>query len=518
MSIVNVENVTHMYGDKITFKNISFQLFSGEHAALVGRNGTGKSTLLKLLTSELLPDTGVIEWFPYVKTGFLQQHIDLPSGMTIRQYLQKAFAQLFEIEKNMLSAAEEMAAGNGILEKLLSEFGEWQARLDQADFYQIDAKIDDVAAGLGLFELGMNRDVGTLSGGQRTKLLLGKLLLEEPDVLLLDEPTNFLDDRHIKWLMHYLKNYRNAYIVVSHDKTFLNEVSTVIYHLEHQTIKRYKGNYEAFLKGYEQYRQQLDLAYEKQKKEIDKLERFIDKYRNRKAKQAKSREKMLGRIDRIERPLDRVMPRFDFHVNRQAGTRIVKAEALEIGYTHSLFGPIDLQVKRGEKIAIVGCNGVGKSTMLKTLLGQVQPIDGTVYLGEQVKPAYFAQEEFASEETPLERISSLRPEMTHKGHRQALARVGLTAQHTRQPLYSLSGGEQTKVRLCELMLTESNVLVLDEPTNHLDIQTKLVFKDALSNYTGTILLVSHEPDFYEGWITAIWNVEDWCKGTGSQFN
>ncbi|MBU5444419.1 ABC-F family ATP-binding cassette domain-containing protein [Paenibacillus sp. MSJ-34] len=510
MSMLTVDNVTHMFGDKTIFRNISFRLLRGEHAGLVGSNGAGKSTLLRILAGETLPDAGNVEWHPHSKVGYLQQHIELRAGTTMRQYLQSAFAHLYEIEQSMLLAAEKMAAGEHA-ERWIAQFGELQSMLEQADFYRLDAKMEEVAAGLGMIEIGLDRDVAELSGGQRTKLLLGKLLLEEPHVLLLDEPTNYLDDKHIEWLTTYLKSYEHAYMVVSHDERFLNEITTAIYHLEHQSLKRYTGNYKSFLRNYEQSRQQLQEAYERQQKEIVRLESFIQKNKVRKAKQAKSREKALERIERIDRPTSAPQPRFAFRVHAAPVSRIVEARNIRIGYTEPLFGPIDVQVNRGDKIAVVGYNGIGKSTMLKTLLGLMEPLSGTVQLGERVKPAYFAQEDMASSATALEQVWSLRPDLTQRQIRQNLAMSGLTDKHIRQPLHSLSGGEQAKVRLCELMLTDSNVLVLDEPTNHLDVRAKAALRQALIDYEGTILLVSHEPEFYADWVTQVWKIEDWRK-------
>lgn len=517
MSMLSVENATQMFGDKVIFTNISFRLLKGEHAGLVGSNGAGKSTLLRILAGELLPDAGKIEWLPRVKIGYLQQHPDLQAKTTIQQNLQAAFAHLFEIERSMLQVAEEMAkeGAKRSIELLVARYGELQSKLDHSGFYQIDPRIEEVAAGLGLTELGLNRTVETLSGGQRTKLLLARLLLEEPDVLLLDEPTNYLDDIHIAWLAGYLKRYEHAYFVVSHDEGFLNEITTTIYHLEHQSITRYAGNYAAFVSSHERSQQQLRDAYEKQQKEIVRLESFIQKNKVRKAKQAKSREKVLDRMERVEKPVSLPQPRFMFPVCSETVSRVLEARDLLVGYSEPLLGPIDLQVKRGEKIAIIGSNGIGKSTLLKTLLGHVSQLRGTVKIGERVKAAYFAQEELACGQTPLALLWSLRPDLTQKEIRQVLARSGLTEQHIRRPIASLSGGEQAKVRLCQLMLAQSNVLVLDEPTNHLDSRAKEALKAALAEYKGTILLVSHEPAFYQEWVTQVWQVQRWCSESGA---
>ncbi|MED2030417.1 ABC-F family ATP-binding cassette domain-containing protein [Bacillus thuringiensis] len=508
MSILTVENLSHSYGEKTILYNACFRLLKGKHVGLVGKNGIGKSTLLRILTGELIHDDGNIEWFPHVKVGFLQQHIDLQEGITIEGYLQSAFSNLYAIEYEMLKIAEEMAEAVEV-EKLLVRYGELQTILENSNFYQIHTEIEEVAIGLGLFEIGLEKDVSKLSGGQRTKLLLGKLLLEKADVLLLDEPTNYLDTAHIEWLQSYLKLYEKAYIIISHDEVFLNNITNVIYHVEERKVKRYVGDYEKFLQSYQVQRKQLQSAYVKQQKEIAQLETFIQKNKIRKAKQAKSREKVLEKMQRVEKVNNIPRSRFAFTVYNEPVSRILQAEKLRVGYSEPLFPGLNLQVKKGEKIAVVGHNGIGKTTMLKTLLGQIKPLSGSIFVGERVNPAYFAQEEFASEITPLEKVWAERPDMTKKEVRQVLAKCGLKEEHVLKPIRLLSGGEQTKVRLCELIATKSNVLILDEPTNHLDVETKMALKEALQQYKGTVLIVSHEPSFYESWITKVWNIEEW---------
>lgn len=508
MSILTVENLSHSYGEKTILYNACFRILKSEHVGVVGQNGIGKSTLLRILTGELIHDDGNIEWFPHVKVGFLQQHMDLQEGMTIEGYLQSAFADLYAIEYEMLKIAEEMN-GAGEVEKLLVKYGELQTILESSNFYHIHTEVEEVAIGLGLFEIGLKKDVSKLSGGQRTKLLLGKLLLEKADVLLLDEPTNYLDTAHIEWLQSYLRLYEKAYVIISHDELFLNSITNVIFHLEGGKVKRYVGNYEKFVQSYQVQKKQLQSAYAKQQKEISQLEIFIQKNKIRKAKQAKSREKVLEKMQRIEKIHSVTRSRFDFSVYEEPVSRILQAEKLRIGYSDPLCPELNLQVKKGEKIAIIGHNGIGKTTMLKTLLGQIKPLSGSISVGERVNPAYFAQEEFASETTPLEKVWAERPDMTKKEVRQALAKCGLREEHVLKPIPLLSGGEQTKVRLCELIVTKSNVLILDEPTNHLDIETKKALQEALQRYKGTVLLVSHEPSFYEAWITKVWNIEEW---------
>ncbi|ASB91454.1 ABC-F family ATP-binding cassette domain-containing protein [Bacillus sonorensis] len=511
MSIVNVTNLTHIYGDRMIFQDAGFRLLKGEHAGLVGANGAGKSTFLRLLTGSLLPDYGNIEWQPNIRAGFLEQHAKLTEGTTILQYMEKAYERLFEIEMEMNVLAEKMADPGDNLEAMLKRYGELQTELDASGFYQIGANIEDAAQGLGLTEIGLDQDVTALSGGQRTKLLLAKLLLEEPDVLLLDEPTNYLDASHIEWLTGYLKNYEHAFLVISHDERFLNEITTVTFHLEHQTIKRYSGNYQYFLKEYAQSRAQAEAAYAKQNREIKKLEAFIDRNRVRKAKQAKSREKALSKIKRIEKPTDSHVPRFEFTTGRNPAMTVLETEKLEAGYTVPLFKPLSLTVNRGDKIAIIGENGAGKSTLIKTLLGDLKPLSGIVTAGQHLQAAYFRQESPASHDTPLEKVRALFPDVPEKDIRQTLAMSGLTPKHISQPFSTLSGGEQAKVRLAELMLSNSNLLVLDEPTNHLDTLAKNALKQALCDYKGTILLVSHEPAFYEDWVTHVWRIEAWRR-------
>ncbi|MBS4173052.1 ABC-F family ATP-binding cassette domain-containing protein [Bacillus sp. FJAT-49736] len=512
MSIVNVEKLTHYYGDKLVFKDIDFRLLRSERVGLVGPNGAGKSTLLRILTGSVLPDHGSIEWLPNISVGFLEQHADLSEGLTIRNYLRNAFKHLYLLEAEMLDVSRKMEnSSENELPKLLHRFGYIQELLEHHDFYFVDAKIEDIANGLGIQALGMDTDVSALSGGQRTKLLLANLLLKEPDILLLDEPTNYLDVSHIEWLKGYLKNYPNSFILISHDTEFMNEVVNVIYHLENYQLTRYLGNYKKFMETYELRKQQLLLAYGRQQEEIQKLETYIQKNKARSstAKQAKSREKKLLKIERLEKPDDIPKPRFQFKATVRPTSKIIETTQLEVGYASPLLPPISVTLKRGDKVAIIGHNGIGKSTMLKTIMGELTPFNGTVQFGQYVKPAYFAQEEnITTDLTPLEYIWSFHEKMTQKEIRQALARAGLKKEHIFQPLQSLSGGEQTRVRLCHLMLEESNWLVLDEPTNHLDIAAKEVLSNALSQYDGTVLIVSHEPEFYQDWVTAIWNLED----------
>ena len=513
MSIIDVKNLTHGYGDKTVLRDVSFRMLKDEHIGLVGPNGAGKSTLLNILTGKLLPDAGKITWHPNVKAGNLEQHISLNTGDSIRTFLQGAFSHLFDAEKEMLSLTEEMSVLKSTeLDAALKRYSKLQTWLEQSNFYGIDAIIEEVAAGLGLTQLGMETDVGRLSGGQRTKLLLAKLLLQKPDLLLLDEPTNYLDTAHIEWLSSYLKNYPHAFLLITHDTEFMNEVVQVIFHLEHQSLTRYTGNYNQFEAAYELRRRQIYQQFERQQEEIKKLETYVQKNKARAstAKQAKSREKKLQKIERIEKPTSNPPARFSFYVSHQPESVLLEAKNLSVGYASALFSSIHLKLEKGAKVALTGHNGIGKTTTLKTLLGELPALEGSVSIGERVQPAYFEQEfHTQAEHTALEEIWSAYPDLMQKEVRKKLAGCGLKTEHIFQPLKSLSGGEQTKVRLCKLMLTDSNLLVLDEPTNHLDVNTKEALQEALIAYEGTIVLVSHEPAFYESWVTEVWNMEKW---------
>lgn len=513
MSILDVEKVMHSYGDKVIFKGISFRLMAGEHVGLVGANGAGKSTLFRLLTGDATFDSGSIKWMNGVKRGHLEQHIEYKKNETLREYLLSSFQELLQMEKEMILVTEKMAEVEGDeLEHLLKKFTLLQESLERGDFYLIDAKVEEIAAGLGITDIGLDRSVEQLSGGQRTKLLLAKLLLEKPQVLLLDEPTNYLDTEHIEWLRGYLKSYPNAFLLISHDVEFMNDVVGLIYHIEHQSMTRYVGNYNQFLAAYELRKDQVLNAYNRQQKEVEKLQTYISKNKARAStsKMAKSREKQLNKMELLDKPTGPPRPRFKFDVCVQPTSIVMQAERLEVGYTYTLLPPMDLTIKRGEKVALVGYNGIGKSTSLKTILGLVAPRGGEIEFGERVEPAYFEQDdEVGTEKSAFEEIYTHFPHLTQKEIRGKLAYCGLKSEHIMQPLKTLSGGEWSKVRLCKLMLMDSNWLVLDEPTNHLDVFAKEALQNALIEYKGTVLIVSHEPSFYEGWVDKVWNVESW---------
>ena len=513
MSILNVEHLTHGFGDRAIFNDVSFRLLKGEHIGLVGANGEGKSTFLNIVTGKLQPDEGKIEWSKNVRVGYLDQHTVLEKGMTIRDVLNSAFEFLFDIEAEMNRMFGEMAeATPEEMERLLEETGTYQDLLEQHDFYMIDSKVEEVARALGLIDIGLERDVTDLSGGQRTKILLAKLLLEKPDILLLDEPTNYLDEEHITWLKRYLLEYENAFVLISHDIPFLNEVINIIYHMENQELNRYVGDYDHFQEVYAVKKAQLEAAYKRQQQEISELKDFVarNKARVSTRNMAMSRQKKLDKMDVIELAAERPKPEFNFKSGRTPSKYIFETKGLVIGYDEPLSKPLTISMERGSKIALVGANGIGKTTLLKSILGLINPLSGSVELGENLLIGYFEQEAAPDNKTTcIEEIWKEFPSYTQYEVRSALAKCGLTTKHIESQVRVLSGGEQAKVRLCKLINKETNILLLDEPTNHLDVDAKEELKRALLEYNGSVLMVCHEPEFYQDIVSEVWDCTKW---------
>lgn len=510
MSILEVKNLSHGFGDRAIFENVSFRLLKGEHIGLVGANGEGKSTFMSIVTGKLQPDEGKVEWSKYVTAGYLDQHAVLEKGMTVRDVLRTAFDELFKTEERINEIYMSMADEGADVDALMEEVGELQDRLETRDFYTLDAKIDEVARALGVMDFGMDTDVTDLSGSQRTKILLAKLLLEKPDILLLDEPTNYLDAEHIAWLKRYLQEYENAFVLISHDIPFLNDVINIVYHVENQDLVRYAGDYDNFQSVYAMKKAQLEAAYERQQKEIADLQDFVNRNKARVATRnmAMSRQKKLDKMEIIELQAEKPKPEFNFKESRTPGRFIFQTKDLVIGYDRPLTkSPLNLTFERNQKVAIVGANGIGKTTLLKSLLGIIQPLEGEVETGDFIDLGYFEQEAEGSRQTPLEAVWDAFPALNQAEVRAALAKCGLTSKHIESQIQVLSGGEQAKVRFCLLMNRENNVLVLDEPTNHLDVDAKDELKRALQAFKGSVLMVCHEPEFYEGW-TDVWDFNE----------
>ena len=513
MSILNVEKLSHGFGDRAIFENVSFRLLKGEHIGLIGANGEGKSTFMNIITGKLMPDEGKIEWSKHVRVGYLDQHTVLEKGMTIRDVLKSAFQFLFEMEQQMNDICDKMGeASETELESMMEELGVIQDLLMAHDFYIIDSKVEEIARAFGLDDIGLDKDVTDLSGGQRTKVLLAKLLLEKPDILLLDEPTNYLDVEHIEWLKRYLQEYENAFILISHDIPFLNSVINLIYHMENKELNRYVGDYDKFQEVYAMKKAQLEAAYRRQQQEIEELEDFVarNKARVSTRNMAMSRQKKLDKMDIIELQKEKPKPEFHFLNARASGKVLFETKDLVIGYDEPLSKPLNLSMERGQRVVLTGANGIGKTTLLKSILGLNKPVSGSVTLGDYLHIGYFEQEMAPGNTTTcIEEIWKEFPSFTQYQVRSALAKCGLTTNHIESQVRVLSGGEQAKVRLCKLINQETNILLLDEPTNHLDQDAKNELKRALKEYKGSILLICHEPDFYEGLATDVWDCTKW---------
>ena len=513
MSILNVEHLSHGFGDRAIFHDVSFRLLKGEHIGLIGANGEGKSTFMNIITGRLQPDEGKVEWSKNVRAGYLDQHTALEKGMTIRQVLTSAFDFLLDMEQELNGIYEKMGeADEDTMQQLMEDAGTLQELLTAHDFYMIDSKVEEVGRALGLSEIGLDKDVSELSGGQRTKVLLGKLLLEKPDILLLDEPTNYLDEEHIAWLKRYLLDYENAFILISHDIPFLNDVVNIIYHMENQELNRYVGDYDHFQEVYAVKKAQLEAAYRRQQQEISELKDFVarNKARVSTRNMAMSRQKKLDKMDVIELAAEKPKPEFHFRYGRTPGKMLFETHDLVIGYDEPLSKPLNFTMERGQKIALVGTNGIGKTTLLKSILGLIPSLKGNCERGENLQLGYFEQEVKGDNKTTcIEELWQEFPSYTQYEIRSALAKCGLTTKHIESQVRVLSGGEQAKVRLCKLVNRDTNILLLDEPTNHLDVDAKEALKSALKEYRGSILLICHEPEFYQDVVNEVWDMSKW---------
>lgn len=500
--LVKVTDLMFNYGDKELYNKISFQLNPCEHAVLVGQNGAGKTTIFDLLTQKLIPDKGKIEWTPGITYSYLDQHYKVNDDLTIKEYLEKSYKDLFDMEEEMNNL---YVMGSDVndpkYERYLMKAGRINDILIARNFYQMKEEIYRVLTGLGIPLDYLDRKLTLLSSGQREKVYLAKMLLEKHDVLLLDEPTNYLDAIHVKWLTEYLQNYPKAFLVISHDECFLEAIANVVLAFENKIITRYKGDYAYYREQSVVRKEQYEKDYIAQQRYIKKEEEFIAAHivRATSARAAKSRRTRLSHLERMEAPKnDTNYVHFNFPYSGDIGKDILKVDNLVIGYSKPLLKPISFKLQKGQKIAIVGKNGIGKSTLIKTLLYLIPKLGGNFYFNEKVRISYFSQTEIDDlRVTPVQYIQSFGFQLTEPEIRSLLARCGIKANLAIRPLKDLSGGEEAKTRLCKLTLEKSNVLVLDEPTNHLDKIAKDSLKEAIDNYEGVVILVSHETDFYE---------------------
>lgn len=502
--ILSVTNIHKAFQEVPILKNVSFHIEDHDKAAIVGINGAGKTTLLKIIMGELPADEGLVTFSKDKTVGYLSQHEAVLGENTIYQELLSVKQEILTMEQQMHTMELQMKSAQGErLEKLMENYALLTHRYEQENGYAYKSELTGVLKGLGFAPDEFGKSVATLSGGQKTRVALGKLLLLKPDLIILDEPTNHLDLGSITWLETYLLNYRGAVIIVSHDRFFLDRIANKVIEIDNTKASVFSGNYTAYAAAKEIQRTAALNAYLKQQQEIKHQEAVIEKLksfnREKSIKRAESREKMLDKIEVIEKPVE---VRTDMHLTltprRESGSDVLQAEGLSKAFGPlTLFTNLSFSLKKGEHVAIIGDNGTGKTTILK-IINELIPADtGTIRLGTNVQIGYYDQEHHVlhPEKTLFEEISDDYPSLTNTEIRNTLAAFLFTGDDVFQPIKTLSGGERGRVSLAKLMLSEANFLILDEPTNHLDIQSKEILEDALNAYTGTVLYVSHDRYF-----------------------
>lgn len=515
--VLSCNSLTKAYLVDNILDDVSFSINQNEKVGLVGLNGAGKSTLFNILTGELSADSGTIYMPKDCKVGILRQQTSVQSENTIYEELLSVFSHLSDMEQDLRELeqriSEEGSLGHSdALEKLMSSYANLSDKFQAMNGYGFKSEVKGVLKGLGFSEDQLSTPISSLSGGQKARVALGKILLENPQILLLDEPTNHLDIEAISWLEKYIKDYKGTIILISHDRYFLDSTVSRIFHLEGGKLNAYNGNYTQFVKKRKKDIEFMKKQFEIQQKEISELKEFVEKNKARASTRnmAMSRQKKLDKMDVIELAREKPKPEFNFKYGKTSGKLIFEAVDLVIGYDSPLSSPLNLRMERGQKVALTGANGIGKTTLLKSIIGELTPLSGSVQLGESLQIGYFEQEiKKANYNTCIEEIWNEFPSLSQYEVRAALAKCGLTTEHIESKVYVLSGGEQAKVRLCKLINKESNLLVLDEPTNHLDVDAKEELKRALKAYKGSIILISHEPEFYRDVATDVWNCESW---------
>ena len=515
--ILACQNICKAFGDNEVLKNASFHIEEREKAAIVGINGAGKSTLLKIIIGEMAADDGQTVLNKGASIGYLAQHQEMQSGNTIFDELLTVKRDVLDLEARIRSMELSMKQAEGAeLQELMDQYARLSHEFEQKNGYAWKSEITGVLKGLGFTEEDFSKHVDTLSGGQKTRVSLGKLLLSKPDIIMLDEPTNHLDMGSITWLETFLMNYQGAVLIVSHDRYFLNRVVTKVIEIDQGEVTTFMGNYSDYAQKKTMLREAQMQAYLNQQREIKHQEEVIAKLksfnREKSIKRAESREKMLDKLDVLDKPSE---VKADMHIELEprvvSGNDVLTVLGLSKAFPpQTLFKDIDFEIKRGERVALIGSNGTGKTTILK-ILNQVIPADaGEVHLGSRVQIGYYDQEHHVlhMEKTVFEELSDAYPTLTNTKIRNVLAAFLFTGDDVFKRIKDLSGGERGRVSLAKLMLSEANFLILDEPTNHLDIVSKEVVEDALNHYTGTVLFVSHDRYFINTVATRILDLEN----------
>ncbi|MFX3624050.1 MAG: ribosomal protection-like ABC-F family protein [Ectobacillus sp.] len=506
MILLQVNGLTKLFGADVVLSNIKLEVQTGDRVALVGRNGAGKSTLLKIIAGELSYDSGEIIKPKDVTIGYLAQHTGLETSLTIGEEMLNVFASLRDMEKDLRRLEQEMGkedvfTNEARYHKLLEEYDRLQQSYKDQGGYQYEADIRSVLSGLGFPAETHKTVISTLSGGQKTRLALGKLLLTKPDLLILDEPTNHLDIDTLTWLEQYLQGYPGAILIVSHDRYFLDKLVTQVYEISHRQSKRYIGNYSKYLEQKADWYEQEMKRYEKQQEEVAKLQDFVQRNLARASttKRAQSRRKQLERMELMAKPLgDEKKASFHFDIERQSGNDVLKINDLSVGYEgKTIIQHINLHLTRGDSVALVGPNGIGKSTLLKTIVQKLTANSGTITFGSNVTIGYYDQEQanLTSSKRVLDELWDEFPLKPEKEIRTVLGHFLFSGDDVLKPVSSLSGGEKARVALAKLMMKHCNFLILDEPTNHLDLSSKEILENALIDFPGTILFVSHDRYF-----------------------
>lgn len=504
MILLQTNDVMRRFGADVLFHNIDLQIQDHGRTALVGRNGAGKTTLLKMIAGITQPDEGTISKVKDLTIGYLAQDQGLDSQNNIWAELDLVFAPLHKMEKEIYQLEDQLGdldSDSDQYQQVLNKYDRLQDEYKKQGGFEYESRMRGILHGFGFGEEYYDTPVDALSGGQKTKLALAKILLQEPNLLILDEPTNHLDMNVLAWLEDYLKSYRGALLVVSHDRYFLDHVVKDVYDLDNRTLTHYTGNYTQFV-AYKQERLKAEWKhYDQQQKKIAKLEDFVNRniVRASTTKRAQARRKQLEKMDRLERPeTDDRSIHFQFHSDKDSGTEVLDVENAKVGYDEQvLAGPLSFTVRKPQRIGIIGPNGIGKSTLLKSLLHQIPLVSGTVKFGANLEIGYYDQEQqqLHPEKTVLDEVWDDHPEVPEKDIRSLLGSFLFVGDDVYKPVHDLSGGEKARLELTKLSFKPINFLILDEPTNHLDIDSREVLENAINEFTGTVLFVSHDRYF-----------------------